>query len=268
MKRHLITLLILITFITLKAQIIDTLLDVGGYDLHFRIVRGEGTPILFESGGGDDCSIWSDGFIDSISHQTGATIITYSRSGFGKSGVKKHDINILDEIIGLEHDLKQLGYSDKYFLVAHSYGGFLSNILSFRNPQAVIGYVAIDAINPCIFHEGRIEIMNDQFLPIKDSLRVANIGLYNLALSIEEDVKIMKESPMPEHIPIINIVAEKQFMDSATVMDCHKSYVSLSDKREMIVAKNCGHYTFLDNPQLIIDNISDLYRDNSVREFR
>ena len=37
-----------------KSQAIDTMIDVGGYKLHFNIIRGKGIPILFEAGAGDD----------------------------------------------------------------------------------------------------------------------------------------------------------------------------------------------------------------------
>jgi hypothetical protein len=39
------------------SQTIDTLIDFGGYRLHFNIVQGDGVPILFESGGVDDGSV-------------------------------------------------------------------------------------------------------------------------------------------------------------------------------------------------------------------
>ena len=41
-----------------QAQTLDTLVDVGTHQLHFKIWPGEGTPILFEAGNGDDGSVW------------------------------------------------------------------------------------------------------------------------------------------------------------------------------------------------------------------
>ena len=44
-----------------NAQTIDTLVKVGsGHELHFNIIKGKGTPILFESGLGDGASIWNN----------------------------------------------------------------------------------------------------------------------------------------------------------------------------------------------------------------
>jgi len=39
-------------------EVLDTLVDIGGYNMHFSIIKGEGTPILFESGAGNDGSVW------------------------------------------------------------------------------------------------------------------------------------------------------------------------------------------------------------------
>ena len=41
------------------SQNLDTLISVGKQKLHFNIQKGEGIPILFESGGGNDGSIWN-----------------------------------------------------------------------------------------------------------------------------------------------------------------------------------------------------------------
>jgi len=38
----------------------DTLVDIGGYKMHFNIMKGEGTPILFEAGAGNDGAIWNN----------------------------------------------------------------------------------------------------------------------------------------------------------------------------------------------------------------
>ena len=75
--------LIFLYSISLQSQSLDTLVDVGGYNLHFNIIKGEGIPILFEAGGGNDGSVWNN-ILDPISKVTGTTLITYDRSGFGK----------------------------------------------------------------------------------------------------------------------------------------------------------------------------------------
>ncbi|NII26546.1 alpha/beta hydrolase [Pseudoflavitalea sp. X16] len=67
-----------------RSQTIDTLLDVGGYRLHFHIIKGRGMPILFEGGSGTDVTVWGS-FLKPIADITNATLITYDRPSFGKS---------------------------------------------------------------------------------------------------------------------------------------------------------------------------------------
>ena len=64
--------------------VIEKLVDVGGYKMNFHIIEGEGTPILFESGAGDDGTVWKE-IVQDVHEVTGTTIISYDRSGFGKS---------------------------------------------------------------------------------------------------------------------------------------------------------------------------------------
>jgi len=52
MKALIIPLLVFTVFncFSTQAQTLDTLIDVGGYQLHFVILKGKGIPILFEAG--------------------------------------------------------------------------------------------------------------------------------------------------------------------------------------------------------------------------
>src|ERR1700742_1738245 len=67
-----------------KCQYTDTLVDVGGYRLHFHLLRGRGMPILFESGSGAGGDVW-DTILKPLNDITGAPMITYDRAGFEKS---------------------------------------------------------------------------------------------------------------------------------------------------------------------------------------
>ncbi|PIB28028.1 hypothetical protein [Maribacter sp. 4G9] len=71
-------LLIFVLSLALPIRGQDTLVDIGGYNLHFIIVKGDGIPILFEAGGGNDASVWN-GILDKIHEVTGTTLITYCR---------------------------------------------------------------------------------------------------------------------------------------------------------------------------------------------
>ena len=129
-----------------KAQATDTLVDVGQYKLHFKIIKGTGTPILFESGSGNDGAVWNN-ILEPIAKITGTTLITYDRAGLGRSEIKIESQQIeKNEIINgvqaLEIGLKKLGYDDDIILVSHSFGGFYSTLFASRNPEKVINSIS------------------------------------------------------------------------------------------------------------------------------
>src|SRR5690349_6826245 len=97
-----------VTFVA-HAQVTDTLVNVGKYNLHYTIIPGKGIPILFEAGGGNDGTIWNN-ISKPVAEATGATVITYDRPGLGKSGIDSTDISIENDIRGLEKGLVSLGF--------------------------------------------------------------------------------------------------------------------------------------------------------------
>src|SRR4030042_4183716 len=67
-----------------SVQGVERLVDVGGYNLYFRIIPGQGPAILLESGGGMDSTEWN-ALAPRLARETGATALAYDRAGFGKS---------------------------------------------------------------------------------------------------------------------------------------------------------------------------------------
>ena len=64
------------------AQAVEKLVDVGGYNLNFRIIQGQGLTILLEAGGGMDSTAWN-ALAPRLARETGATVVSYDRAGFG-----------------------------------------------------------------------------------------------------------------------------------------------------------------------------------------
>ncbi|MDA3929122.1 MAG: alpha/beta hydrolase [Prolixibacteraceae bacterium] len=242
-----LTILILeLSFISANAQTIDTLLNMNGYELHFKIIEGKGMPMLFENGNGDTEAIW-DGVAPYIANITKAPLIRYDRQGFGKSTVDSTKKGIENEIIGLENALEKLGYNKKIFLVAHSLGGFYNSLYATRNPKRVKGMVFFDASLPCFFTNE--EIINEGNSP-----------------KLREIVSTVSKNPLPLSIPLFDIVAEQSAVAHKRWKSCHENLDAMSEKRNGMIADESSHYIFIDNRTLAINAIVTNYAKAQKRK--
>jgi len=94
-----------------SSPVVDTLVNVGDYRLHFRIYPRSEPAVLLESGGGADASYWND-LAPLLARETGATIITYDRAGYGESDLPSTPYDIRLEVAGLWRGLEQLGLTN------------------------------------------------------------------------------------------------------------------------------------------------------------
>lgn len=268
MKKYLLTTL---TFLGVMAnsgrcQTIDTLIDVGGYRLYFHIIKGKGMPIVFLNGSGADVTLW-DTILKPIADSTHATLITYDRAGFGKSELdtSNHDLDkhgILQGIEGLETGLKKLGYNGNSMLVACSFGGFCATLYAARQPEKVKAAVLIDANHVCWFTDAYVD--SEMKERIRDSaiIKNKNLAMYYQSLNLQNTVELMKKTPFPSTIPVIDLVSETNFPDSvmaARWKRCHRQFADAQPNREGITAYGCGHVIFRDNPSLVINAIVKAY---------
>ena len=245
-----------------QSQTIDTLINVGKYKLHFNIVNGKGIPILFESGAGNDGSIWHT-LLNPLHDSLGATLITYDREGFGKSEIDTTDLNIITEIEGLEIALKKMGFVNKYFLVAHSLGGNYAMAFTKRNSKKVVGAVFIDIVSPCFMTEVKAKQIKNIFHDSLEVIKKESLGFYYIVQNYEHTSMVMREASQSLKIPMTVICADTppfQGIDSITWKKCMEKFASGFINRKYLLAKNCGHYVFIDNPTLVIDEIVRRYR--------
>ena len=258
-------LMILFYSVSMYAQRLDTLVNVGGYKIHFSIMKGEGTPILLEAGAGNDGSIWN-GIFEKIHKATGTTVITYDRSGFGKSELNPNlknesDFGIVNGIKELETSLSKLGFDNEIVLVSHSYGGLYNLLYASKHPNKVKSVILIDATLS--------NFWNEEFLTMRDNnFDISAIekpsGDYYLHANYNETMRYVRNLHFPENTPIINIFPENSFSDAPEIFTnrwrkLHKEFGDLKDNVTNIIAKGSGHYVFQDNPALVINAIIKAY---------
>jgi pimeloyl-ACP methyl ester carboxylesterase len=240
---------------------IDTLIDAGGYRLHFNVITGKGTPILFEAGGGEDATTWGD-LLNTVNEITQTTVISYDRAGFGKSTFDTTRHGILNGIKGLEAGLTKLGYNGNILLVAHSQGGLYATLYSSRHPDKVKGVVFIDATTSCFYQEKRLAA-TQRSIDENNRTGKSKPGPYYQGADFSGNINYVRNVSFPGTVPAIDLVADNPpFSDSADITDwkaCHRQFASASANRTGITAYGCGHFIFKDNPQLVILSIIDVY---------
>ena len=247
-------------------QKIDTLVDVGGYRLHFQITKGKGMPILFEGGSGAEVDVW-DTILKPLTDITHATLITYERPGDGKSGLdpSNHDLErhgILQGIEGLEVALKKLGYDGNVMLVAHSFGGFCATLYAARHPMKVKAAVLIDCNHVCWFLDSYVDSVTRIRERYYDTAKHYDPGGYYQGMNLRNTVALMRKTPFPANIPVIDLVSEKNFPDpgyAARWRDCHRQFAAAEPNRQGITAYGCGHFIFRENMPLAINAIVKEY---------
>ncbi len=262
-----ILLSILFTSLTSRSQTIDTLIDVGNHKLHFTIIKGEGIPILFENGAGDNTSIWSS-IVNKIHDITGTTVITYDRAGFGGSTINTLDTvvsnhGIMNSVEDLEIGLKALGYDQEIMLVAHSYGGHMATLYSIRHPDLVKAIVLVDVTHDFYFGNDYFGKKSKSEEKALAESQKTNLGFYYLASNFPETVRITGLSSIPTTIPVIDFINDIPLFKEKDKIehwkDCHKKFVRSHPKSIGIIAHNCSHYIWLDNTELINMGIVKAY---------
>ncbi|MFK7924654.1 MAG: alpha/beta fold hydrolase [Bacteroidia bacterium] len=250
-----------------RSQDIDTLLDVGGYRLHFVIWEGEGTPILLESGGGNDASIWTS-FANEIHAITNSPIITYDRAGYGQS---EYDPSLADDqkslidygVRELEKGITKLGFEQDIIFVGHSYGGFYAAYFAHKYPDRIKGMVLIDVNHVCYYTEEYVQCLKtertDAWL---NNIKSLSEPVYYECLSFYETIEHMRGIEISPMIPVIDLVAGDPPFDAendARWHACHAAFVEGSPQREGIIAADCEHYLHFDNRSLAINAIIKIY---------
>lgn len=264
MKRAIFLVCILFAFEIGMSQSVDSMVDVGTHKLHFTILKGHGTPILFEAGNGDDGTVWQP-IVNEILKKTGATIIMYDRAGLGQSEIDTNSISFENEVKSLEVGLKKLGYSKKIFLVCHSFGGYYASLFTYRNIKKVKGVVCVDIATPCFFTKE----WSDQFISSIgpsdwDMIKQYKPGLYYVLKNFSTTAVFMQDKFPDARTAVTMIRAEniqKMIKEEEREKweNCCRSFGTIPN-HQYIIAKNADHKVWDKNPAVVVEEIVKLYQ--------
>ena len=235
----------------------DTLIDVGGYKLHFVVTKAGEPVILLEAGGGADASQWEE-IQQRLANETNATIISYDRAGYGKSELPNTPYNIKNEIRDLHKCLQTLGVN-KIILVAHSYGAFLSQAYQFVYPESVREIILADPNNIIFVDSIGVKILMQIPFDTTKPLTITQKADVRQTIAFPNTIETLKGMPYSNNIPITVISAGKEWWPfpqwNRWWRNSQQSIVNLQQNRTFIMAEGSAHNIPKERPDLIVEAI-------------
>jgi pimeloyl-ACP methyl ester carboxylesterase len=257
------------------SQAVEKSVDVGGYNLYFRIIPGQGPAILLESGGGMDSTEWN-ALAPRLARETGATVIAYDRAGFGRSDLPETKYDLREDTAALWRGLQSLGLDRDIVLVGHSYGGFLIRFEAAEHPESVRGLVFVDpftvefvdalGIDYCDNHPMMGKLPFDTSRPeTLSKLQRAMIRMVGAPHSnLAEKIAVMRKAVVPEGIPVRVITSGTAWLPDPREVkawrESHERFTASINGAQQVLAEKSGHMIPFSQPDLIISVVSEVVR--------
>jgi len=249
------------------SAVMDTLISVGENRLHFRIIEGKSPAILLESGGARDLNQWAD-LAPRLALETGATIITYDRAGFGQSDLPEiaHDMRL--EAGWLWNALEQLGLEKDLVLVGHSYGGWMIRLEASEHPEAVRGLVFVDPFTSEFVDMLGVEFLDNHPMLGKlpfDTSDPTDLTIVQRAMvrmvgdGLGPKVAIMHTTTVPGGIPVEIITSGQRTFPEDEVQQAwrtaHEQMAASIQGSVLVVAERSNHMVPWLQPDIIVESV-------------
>jgi pimeloyl-ACP methyl ester carboxylesterase len=258
-----------------SAQAVEKLVDIGGYNLNFRIIPGRGSAILLESGGGMDSTEWN-ALAPRLAQETGATVIAYDRAGFGKSDLPETKYDLRKDTAALWRGLRTLGLDRNLILVGHSYGGFLIRFEAAEHPDAVRGIVFVDPFSVEFVDTFGVDYCNNHPMMGKlpfDTSRPETLSKPQRALvrmvgapesNLAKKIAVMRQAVFPEGIPVRVITSGTAFLpkpeEQKAWRQSHERLTASIKGAVLVVAEKSGHMIPFSEPDLLVSVVAEVVR--------
>jgi pimeloyl-ACP methyl ester carboxylesterase len=247
----------------------DTLIDVGGYRLHFRVVAGrtDKPVIVLDAGGGLDADEWR-ALQPRLARETGATVVSFDRAGFGSSDLPATPFDFRREVEGLHTGLSALGFADRVILVGHSYAGFTLQLYAAMFGASVDGLLFVDPNSPsfvlALGGPAGVIGLPGQHLPFDTAgpLTKQQAATVHQMRSFATTVDLVAAAPLPATVPVIVITAGKQWWpvprQNRAFRASHELLANSVDDGTLIVAEHSAHMVPESEPGLIVTSVQTL----------
>lgn len=266
---HKITFLLVIAFLFLscdkmeleKVSFEEGTVDIGTYqlDTYFKESNSK-YLILFESGLGDDHSVWQTKKIaDQVSKIM--DLVMYDRGGYGQSTVDGQPRTIEQLRKDLEAIVNQYAHGRQVILVGHSLGGMIIRDFAIQNPDKTAAILFVDASHELYNNPDSVQV-DLIYNAFKDAYG-ADSGAALEARYLMEDAQYMSNLPNLPDVPVIALTSMKIDKDHDQA-DRELWFASKEAMKpgvtsfEHITTTKSGHYIMLEEPNLVLNNLEAL----------
>jgi pimeloyl-ACP methyl ester carboxylesterase len=236
-----------------------------GHRLAFYVTSGHQPAIVLDAGGGEDHTQWSQ-IVPVLARQTGDEIITYDRSGFGRSPAVSGPWTAQNAVSDLHAGLTQIGVTSEAILVSHSLAGEIAFRLVRKYPGLVAGAVLVDASLPEFYTSSEVARIVAANKPIIAKLKslpltASSRQLIALAYNYGPVHTAYHKLTWPTSIPVNVITSSKTpyttSIDARAWREAAIKFASGAANRRLVVADS-GHEIPHDRPGLVINQIEDM----------
>lgn len=224
----------------------------------FSITSNTKYLIVFEAGLGDDHSIWNQKNLPTtISAKQ--DVLMYDRAGYGKSGKGPAPRNIVKLSAELDSIINKFANGRKVILVGHSLAGMIMRDYAIKNSTKIAGILFIDPSHEAYNNptQAQEDLVYKTFLNSND----ADFGATMEARELIQDSQYMTTLPNLPNVPTIVLTSMKvdashNLVDRQNWFNAHKKLKTGIADFTHITTTNSGHYIFIEEPNLVLDNLN------------
>jgi len=242
----------------------------SGTRLHFVVLRGEGPVVLLEAGGGEDLTQWGR-IPDAIRARSGATVISYSRAGFGRSDLPDTAYDMEQEVNWLMSGLRRLGLDHDLILVGHSYGGWLIRLIAHRHPEVVNGLVFVDPFSHELVERVGIETIDQmsnaaesEAIPEAERTKAQRADIRMMHGGVAPKARLMAGTVFPQAVPYCVITCGlTDWLGPAGPVwrSVHEELAGYTPYGKLLVAEGARHMIPAEAPDVVVDAVAAILEE-------
>lgn len=243
------------------------LIPNDGHQLAFYVIPGHLPAIVLDAGGGLDASSWSK-VAPVLSQQTGSEVITYDRSGEGKSTAVPGPWTAQNAVGDLHAGLAELGVSHNVVLVSHSLAGEIATFYVREYTSSVDGAVLVDASLPTFYTDnevGRILAASTPMVAAAKNAPSTQATRQLLAEAVDYGPihRAYHQLTWPQSVPataIVSAATPYTGVDADWWRQAAATFVNDAPNRRYVTALKSSHDIEIDRPDVIVTAVEAMIK--------